>query len=560
MWQLPQRALVGLFLGTLAATVGCAGQAPPTAAPGPAASSGPVTPKVDRVVMGLDPVNVESNALRIISSPDVWIFRSVYEYPIALDLKTGKIMPGLATEWAIEPNGLDYRVKLRKGVQFHDNWGELTAKDFVHMWKDITAPEAAHGQTQYWRAGVKDVEVVNDYEVVYRLTKPDAQFVLALSETQGGAEIRSKAQFDKNGGPPKDLTAGEAGTGWYQFESRQTGTSLKLKRIPYPHWDGITPDFPGFEFRFLKEASTRVAALLSGEIHLAALPQDLQSQAERSGMKIIKGLYPGVRIFGQWHCCYFNESKNPSAGYRYPNSSLMDLRVRKALDKAINKSELNKAFFGGKGEPMIVNAYLPSRDGWNPEWEKRYAEEYGYDPERAKALLAEAGFNAGNPLKTSMFLLPVPGIAGGPDIEEAIAQYWRAVGVNVELLTIDGGDYTSRNRAFQFSNAVRITGTGSNQWTGVTVFNSGFFGQGGGGAQDPELDRLLVELTKTYDAAQRETLWRQAGDVMFNHHLNVSLFWLPAEATVNPMIVGGWVFPGGITGTWTHIHLIKAAR
>ena len=111
---------------------------------------------------GASPVPVESNELRLNSSPSVFIFRSMYEYPVAMDIKTGKFAPGLATEWSLEPDGASYRVKLRKGVQFHDGWGEFTGKDLAYMWKDITSPESTHGQTTYWRTAVKDVEVPSD--------------------------------------------------------------------------------------------------------------------------------------------------------------------------------------------------------------------------------------------------------------------------------------------------------------------------------------------------------------------------------------------------------------
>ena len=556
-----RRLIPGLVAGlVVVSAVGCSSPTAPTGGGANPPADGPVTPKVPRVIMAVDPVGVESNALRLLSSPDVWIFRSVYEYPLALDIKTGKVGPGLATEWNVEPDGLSFRVKLRKGVQFHDNWGEMTAKDFAHMVKDVAAPEANHGQTAYWRAALTGVDIVNDYEVIYRLAKPDGQFTLSISETQGGTEIRSKAQFDKMGGPPTDLKTAEAGTGWYQFKSRATATSLNLERVPYKHWDGVTPDFPEFEFRFIKEPSTRLAGLLSGEIHIAALPQDLLGQGLKSGMKVAKSIHPGVRVFGQMHCCYFNDVKDASKGYRYPTSPLMDVRVRRALNKAINKDELNKAFFGGKGELMQVNAFLPSREGWTDEWAKRYPEQYGYDLEKAKSLLAEAGFNAANPLKTSMTMLPIPGVAGGPDIIEAIAGYWRAAGVNVELLTIDAAEYTQRNRAWAFSNVVRITGSGSNQWTGVSVFNGASFGTSGGGIHDPDLEANLLELTRTYDQPKRDELWRKAGDAMFDHHLNINLFWLPAEAMINPTVVADWTFPGMLTGTWTHLQHIKAAR
>lgn len=547
-----------LVLGLLAPLAMACASASPMSETG---REGAGKPSVTRLLMAVDPLTQgETNELRHMSSPSVWPFRSVYEYPIALDAKTGKLIPGLATQWGLEPDGMSYRLKLRGAAPFHSGqWGSFGGQDLVYMWKDITLEDSLHGQANYWRDVVRDVEVVNDQEVVYRLKKPDGQFLLALSETQGGAEVRSKRQFDAAGNPTSIDKGAHAGTGPYQYKAREIGTRVVLERAPGSHWSGVVPDFPEFEFRFIKEPSTRLAALLTGEVHMAALPQDLISEADQRGMKIRKGVFPGVRIFGQILCCYFNqEPGKPESGWRYPDSPLMDLRVRKALNQAINRDELNKAFFAGKGELMYVNHFHSSRDGWDPGWERRFKDEYGFDQAKARSLLAEAGYGPGKPLRTTMLVVPVTGIAGGPDIAEAIASYWRAAGINVDLATIEPSEVDARNRAYGFSNHIRLFGTGANQWTGVSVMNSSY-GRGSG-VRDTTAEAVLQQLTNTMDESKREPLWRQVGEALFAGQTNINLFWLPAEAVVNPSVVGEWVYPGSITGTWTHLHNIKAAR
>ena len=74
------------------------------------------------------------------------------------------------------------------------------------------------------------------------------------------------------------------------------------------------------------------------------------------------------------------------------------------------------------------------------------------------------------------------------------------------------------------------------------------------------LAATLQELTRTLDESKREGLWRKVGDAMFAAVPGLSLFWLPAEAVGNPKIIASWAFPGALTGTWTHIHNIRAAR
>jgi ABC-type transport system substrate-binding protein len=527
--------------------------AQPTAAAVPAKPAAAPQPKVQRLVMAVTPPNTESNELRNMSSPEIWVFRSVYEYPIAVDPQTMQFVPGLATEWSLEPDGMSYRFKLRKGVQFHYGQGEMTAKDFVHVYEDIIKPDSTHGQSNYWRTALKSIEVVNDHELIYHLAKPDGQFITAMSESQGGMEIRSKAHYDSI--PEKSIQTTVAGTGPYQVKERVQAQYVRLERVPFQHWKSM-PDFPEFEFRFQKEASTRLASLLSGEAHIADLPQDLLAQAEKQNYKILKGVFPGVRVYGAFHCCLQADARDPSKGWVHPESPLMDVRVRQALNLAVNKDELNKAFFAGKGAPMHVNHFLPSRPGWDPSWEQRYAAAYGYNPDRARALLAEAGQSN---LKTTIFLQAVSGLSGGEDIAEAVAGYWRAVGVDVALQNIDGVELTTRLRATAIPNGMTLRGTGSNQFTGITQFNSNV-STGRGGAEDMEVNTLLREITSTLDEKKQDELWRRAGERLFTQYLGVNLFWLPAEAVAAPGIVSDWLFPGAITGTWTHIHNIKAAQ
>ncbi len=98
------------------------------------------------------------------------------------------------------------------------------------------------------------------------------------------------------------------------------------------------------------------------------------------------------------------------SGLMFPDSPLLDVKVRKALQKAINLDELNKAFFGGKGQPMVQTHMHPNSPGWNPEWVSKFADEYGYDPAAARALLAEAGYSASKPLQTNLHLIESPAV------------------------------------------------------------------------------------------------------------------------------------------------------
>ena len=522
-------------------------------------ASVPGGPKTDRLVMALPGPSEESNETRHLNQPQVWQLRPMFEYVLGMDAKTGKMIPELATEWKLEPDGQSFRFKLRQGVKFHNDTGEFTAADIKFTWEDFTQDDSAHGQAIQFKKGVARIEVVSDYEAVIQLTEPDGNFLHALGEAEGGMEVVGKASAAKQGAPSLQAQP-YAGTGPYQYVGRQQGTHVRYKRVPYQHWK-TTPDFNEFEFRFIKEGSTRLAGLLTGELHLATLPEDLMIEATKQGMKTLRGQVPGLRTFMRAHCCNYLDPKDPSKGMKYPDSPLWDVRVRRALNKAINRDELNKAFFGGKGENIINNHFHPTRPGWNPDWEKRYQDEYGFDQAKARALLAEAGYSAAKPLETNIFPTSLPQYAGAEDVAESIAGYWRSVGVKVNLTPMDQAEYERQRRGDLFQNLYALVGTSSDLFIAqVYTGLAGGRSLTGSKVVDPKVDALVDTVYKTLDEERQDRIWRQVGDAIFPLHQTINLFWLPAEIMVNPKYVDDWVFPGAITGTWTHVQNIKATR
>jgi peptide/nickel transport system substrate-binding protein len=541
-----------------------AAEVKPTAETKPAAESkpadaAPATAKVNRLIVAVSPPDRETNDVRNHGMPDVWELRPMYEYLVGVDPETGKLVPQLATEWQIDLNGPSVRFKLHKGVQFHDGAGEFTAKDVVFSRDQLILPDSLHGQRGYYEEITKQIEIVNDYEVVFHLSRPDANFLRAHSENEGGFEIRSKAWFEKNGAPTMQ-TKPIAGTGPYQFKERAQGQYIRYERVPYQHWR-IQPDFPEIELRFIKEPSTRLAGLLANEVHVTGLPEDLLAQTQARGMKVVTSKLPGVRNIIHAYGGGLNEIKDPSSGVR--ESPLSDVRVRKALDKAIDRDQLNKAFLGGKGETYAPVNYHPKLQGWDPSWETRYKDEYGHDPAAARALLAEAGYTASSPFKTTFILATAGGLQGyEADMAEAIGAFWRSVGVDVTLDTSEGSSVDSQSRARAYNNHWRMRNTSSSQYLSIWVFLTWGFA---GSTQimtpyDPDIERLFGQLRNTLDEAQQNAVYTQIGEILYTRHTNLPLFWTSAQAVVNPNIVSDYVWPGSISGTWTHVEQIKAAK
>ena len=523
------------------------------AAPAKDAAAAPAKPSVNRVVMALPaPSGLESNEVRHLGQTIGWQLKPMYEYLVGMNAQSGNLEPQLATEWVIENGGRDIRFKLRRGVQFHKGSGEFTAKDVIFSWQDVSKEDSQHGESPYWRGIVREIEAVNDYEVVFHLNRVDGNFFRAIGEAEYGMEIRSKAHADKIGAPTME-TEPYAGTGPYQFKERQQSQFILFEKAPFQHWRA-NADFPEFEFRLRQEASTRLAALQAGEAHMAVLPEDQLKDAVGKGMNVLKGQNAGLRTFMSYQCCFLNDIRDPAQGYKFPNSPLADVKVRQAINKSINRDELNKAFFAGKAEMMILNHFHPSRAGWNPEWERRFSDEYGYDPAKARALLAEVG----RPVSTNVHIANLPQFAGADDVSESIAGYIEKVGINVERIQMDAAQRAARQRERGWDNHLLIGGTSAYIFIGSTAYTTSR-GPRGGAVEDPVVDGLLDKARATLDDAEQDQALREMGNAMYDRHMHVPLFWLPAEIVVNPRVVGDWVFPGSITGTWTHVHNIKAA-
>ncbi len=554
-----------LFVGATAvvALALSACSTPQTSAPAPSggADTGPVQPKVNRLVIAMpQPAREANNPSRDLSPPDIVQLRPMYEQLIAVGTKDGKFEPLLATSWALEPDGKAYRFKLRQGVKFHDNYGEMTSKDVAFTMADLSAQESIHSNAADHRNLIEKVDEINDYEIVFRFRRPDAAWLGNISMQLSGMEIHSKKHFEEKGNPTLSDRA-VPGTGAYQYKERQQGAFVRFDRVAYQHWR-VQPDFPELEIRWVGEASTRLAALLAGEIQMAPIPNDLQPSALNQGMKIATGTVKGVRFFLRFRGVYLNDTKDVSKGYKFPDSPFMDLKVRRALNKAINRDELNKTLLAGKGELMVNNHFHPVyRKGWNADWEKRFPEEYGYDQTRARALLQEAGYGPGKPLTTNIILTNLGELPNTPDILEAVAGYWRQVGVQVNLLTIDRAEDTRRNNAQEFNNHISPWVAPSDQFLGAFIFNSySNRPPAGDVVYAPDVDEAFQKVRAELDDKKQDDLWRQYGEAQFRAVQHMPMFYLPVEVVYNPKIISEYIFPGSISGLYTHLETVKAAR
>lgn len=531
-----------------------------TAAGGEDASNGE---EVTRLIYGVPPPpdGESNNPNRDIQPNDEYQLKPMYENLIAVDPETAEWTPMLAESWEFNESGDELVFQLREGVQFHNDFGEMTAEDVVFSLTDLIEPPGAiSGVAEAVRNAVDEFEIIDDYTVSFHLAEGGITlaFFEGLSYGAAGAVIKSQADWEsRGGGEPATPSLDEAplaGTGPYQFVERTAGQNVVFERVPYAHWrqDG---DFQEIEYRWIPEEATRLSSLLAGEIHLTDLGTDLQVEAESQGMAIIDSALPGRRYGLALEGCYYVEPPQPgepaaevftSGDRKFPDSPWCNEDIRRAASKAIDRDALNEAFFGGEAEKAVMWYWLPEQtSSWNPEWDTRYGEEVDYDPEGARELLEQAG---GASIQ----------VFAKNDISEAIAVMLEDVGFEVELVSMDDGQFTEQREAREFQAMIEFDDTASENITGFEP--SGYANQDSGRAIEMvEWDTMYEEVLQELDEDARAELWGEFGNLIFDNIPHIPLLRTYSSLVVNPDVVCGYTFPGAnMSAPYSFVENIEA--
>ncbi len=198
---------------------------------------------------------------------------------------------------------------------------------------------------------------------------------------------------------------------------------------------------------------------------------------------------------------------------------------------------------------MYINTFAETRPAWNPEWKTRFADEYGYDPDAAKALLAEAGYGPDNPAKVTMLARNLPFFAGSLDVADAVAGFWAAIGMEVDTEQVDQAVYRSAYREWEYTNAATINGTSSAHLFGLKMWNASLISTAGFTMSQPTVNVPLRIASAELDADKRNAQLIDIGNTIYDLHMGVPLFWLPPEAVYNPSIISGYTYSGALSGT-----------
>ena len=508
--------------------------------------------EIDRLVIALPPVATETNRIWAGS----WVmhtqFEPMLETLIGNDPETGNAIPRLAERWEPNADFTEWTFHLRRGVPFHFGYGEFTAADVKHTYELLAREDSRVNMAGVWRDRIADVVIVDDYTVTFRFHQPYIDGERLFSRTGGEMYITSKAQWDQGGIEAIDQRI--VGTGVYRFKERTEGVNLIVEAVD-DHWRDVAP-FREIELRWVPDETTRLAQLLTGEVHAAALGRDVSASAATQGMVVIPSRRENMQRFVPFGGLYFN-SGPPEIREGNP---LLDRRVRQALIKAVDIGAIQEELYHGRVTPAYRTGWVPQHEGWNPEWAERFDEMYGYDPVRARELLQEAGYGPGQ-LTVTINLYEHPGQPESPYVLESLQPFWEAVGVVANVRPVEFGTFLSRWFEDQgVHGEVWITRNTPLRTTQEFIEFWHTAAANGKLYLSDFIEERIVDLRFAVDPDERDAIAREIGDYLFEEFVLIPLGATHVEIVVDPDAIADWVWPGQAPTNWTHFYMIQPAR
>lgn len=363
----------------------------------------------------------------------------VYNRLVEFKLGTTEIQPSLAKSWDISEDGMTYTFHLRNDVKWHSNkefkpTRNLNADDVIASFmrqKDINNPyhKVSGGQYEYFTSMgmdtlIKNIEKIDDYTVVFHLSRPEAPFLANMA--MSFASILSSEYADQmlKAGTPEKFDLVPIGTGPFIFVQYQKDSRILFKANP--DYFGPKAKLDRLVFTITPDAAVRYAKLQKGECHAMPYPNLADVERMKQDKNIVVDEMAGLNI--------------GYLAYNMDKAPLNNLKVRQALNMAVNKQAIIDAVFQGAAEPA-KNFIPPTMWGYNDT-----IEDYPYNPEQAKALLKEAGFENG--FTISLWAMPVqrPYNPNARRMAEIIQSDWAKIGVTANIVTYEWGEYLTRIR------------------------------------------------------------------------------------------------------------------
>jgi dipeptide transport system substrate-binding protein len=364
----------------------------------------------------------------------------LYNRLVEFKFGTTEVGPGLAEAWDISEDAKEFTFHLRKNAKWHSNktfkpTRPMNADDvmfsFERQWKDSNPYHkvSGGGYDYFGDMGMPDllasIDKIDNYTVKFTLKQPNTPFLADLA--MDFASIQSKEYADAllALGKPELIDQDPIGTGPFEFVAYQKDTTIRYKRFD-GYW-GPAPKLDALVFAIAKDPAVRLAKLRAGECQVAPYPTPADLPSIKADAKLQLPSQPGLNIA----YLALNNLKKP----------LDDVRVRQAVNMAIDKKAILEAVYQGAGQPA-KNLIPPTMWSYDDA-----IEDYRYDPDGAKKLLAEAGLPDG--FETDLWAMPVqrPYNPDGKRIAELMQSDLAKVGIKAKIVSYEWGEYRKRAQA-----------------------------------------------------------------------------------------------------------------
>ncbi|WP_017729648.1 glutathione ABC transporter substrate-binding protein [Halalkalibacterium ligniniphilum] len=436
-------------------------------------------------------------------TPSTNIASNIYEQLVWQD-ENLELQPGLAESW--EPiDETTWEFKLREGIKFHDGT-EFNADAVKANIDRILDPEVASPRSFLFNM-ITEVEVVDPTTVRFHTEYPFAPLPAHLAHNGGGmispqSIEEDYAAMEAGEEPGSVISSNPVGTGYFKFDEWASGQYVRLVNNP-DYW-GEPAKLDSVTFKVVPEDLTRIAELETGDSHIS----DPLSPSDVSRVENTEGLYVNHQQSVAVSYIGFNMDKEP----------FNDVRVRQAISMAIDKDQIIQGTFDGAGIPAI-GPIAPNVFGYDES-----VEGLEYNVERAKELLAEAGYPDG--FSTTISTNDNrERIDAATNVQAQLAE----IGIDAEVEVVEWGAYLEQTASGNSEMFVLgwTTVTGDADYGLYPLFHSDNVGEPGNRTflRDEELDALLLEARQTTDEAERLALYKEAQEklvelapMLFIHH------------------------------------------
>ena len=425
------------------------------------------------------------------------------------------VIPGLATSWDISDDGLTYTFHLREGVKFHTTdyfkpTRAFNADDVLFTFnrmldKDMPFRKAYPTEFPYFTdmgmdKNIAKVEKVDEHTVKFTLNGVDAAFIQNLAMSFASIQSAEYADQLLKQGKPADINQKPIGTGPFVFSKYQKDAQIRFKGNK-DYWQPDDVKIDNLIFAITTDASVRMQKLKKNECQVTLFPRpaDIEPLKADPNLKM-----PDQAGFNLGYIAYNVMDKIKGSNDANP---MAQLKVRQALDMAVNKPEIIKSVYQGAGQ-LAVNAMPPTQWSYDTT-----IKDVPYDPEKAKQLLKEAGVKEGTEI--TLWAMPVqrPYNPNAKLMAEMLQSDWKKIGINAKIVSYEWGEYIKRSKGGE--NGAKLIGwSGDNgdpdNWLGTLFGCDAIAGNNFSKWCDPEYDKLIKQAKATSDQAKRTELYKQA--------------------------------------------------